>query len=348
MTITMSVRQRFYLKENSPMIVLESIIAAVIPAILYAMLIYFIDRYEREPIWLLSAMFVWGAVPAILLALVLNGLFGFPFYMMFGDQWGDMATAVIVAPLVEETVKGLALLILFWIWRDQLDTPLDGLVYGAMVGLGFATVENVFYFVAQYEAGGREAWQINIFMRAFVFGLNHSLYTAMIGLGLAVARLSSRGWVRIVAPIAGWFTAVMIHLLHNLFASAAEIVGAIACIPLMLNAWGGLFITFIIIVWALWQEQQWIKKHLAEEVELGVLSEAQYRALRSGWHRWAHRAEVFFSQGPRAARAVDKFYTRASQLAYSKHHYTVTPDGPSHQRIIDLRQDVLRLGEGIV
>ncbi len=329
------------------MIIVESIIAAVIPALLYASFIYFIDRYEREPLWLLVTMFLWGAVPAIFLALILNGVFGLPFYLTLGDEWGDMATAVLVAPLVEETVKGFALLILFWLWRHELDTPLDGLIYGAMVGLGFAMVENVFYFVEQYQTGGREAWQFNIFMRAFVFGLNHSLYSAMAGLGLAVARLSSKGWIQVVAPIVGWSTAVMIHFLHNLFASAGAFFGALACIPLLANAWGGLIITAVIVVWSLWQEHLWLKKYLFEEVSLGVLTPLQYAAISSGWRRWTYRVQLLFSHGPRAARAADKFYTRASQLAYSKHHYRITPDGPAHQRIIDLRQAVMKLGKNM-
>ncbi|MCA9979958.1 MAG: PrsW family intramembrane metalloprotease [Anaerolineales bacterium] len=327
------------------MIVLESMIAAAIPAALYVAFIYFIDRYEREPLWLVGAVFVWGAVPSIILALIFNGVLGAPLYLLLGDELGDMATAVFVAPLVEETAKGFALLLLFWFKRHEIDSPLDGIIYGAMVGLGFAMVENVFYFLDQYAVGGVSAWQTNIFMRAVVFGLNHAMYTAMIGLGLAVARLTTKRWVRFAAPFVGWATAVMVHFLHNFFASAVDIVGPIACIPLMANAWGGLFITAVIVVWSTWQEHTWIKKYLFEEVSLGVLTPPQYVAVSSGWRRWAHRVHLLFNHGFRASRTADKFYTRASELAYSKHHYRYTPDGHSHQRIVDLRQEVMRLGQ---
>lgn len=327
---------------------IESIIIAIIPAMLYASLIYFVDRYEREPLWLLSTMFLWGAIPAIILALILNGLFGLPFYLTLGDYWGDVATAVLVAPLVEETVKGFALLLLFWVWRHHLDTLLDGVVYGAMVGLGFAMVENVFYFVQQYELGGTEAWQLNIFLRAFIFGLNHSLYSAMMGLGLAAARLSNKRWVWFVAPFLGWSAAVFIHFLHNLFASSGDLLGALVCIPLLANAWGGLIITAVIIIWSLWQEQKWIKEYLFEEIALGTLTPLQYAAISSSWRRWTYRFQLIFSHGPRTARAADKFYTRASQLAYSKHHYEIVPDEAAAQRIIDLRQNVVKLGENLL
>lgn len=327
------------------MIVLESIIAAVIPAALYVAFIYFIDRYEREPLWLVGATFLWGAIPSILLALIFNGIFGLPLYVALGDSMGDMATAVLIAPPVEEVVKGLALLLLFLFWRHEIDSPLDGIIYGAMVGMGFAMVENVFYFLDQYAVGGREAWQLNIFMRAVVFGLNHAMYTAMTGLGIAVARLTAKRWVRIVTPLAGLFVAIAVHFLHNLFASAAEVVGPVACIPLLANAWGGLFITAVIVVWSIWQEHTWIKKYLFEEVSLGVLTPEQYVAVSAGWRRWLHRVQLLFTKGPRASRHADKFYIRASELAYSKHHYRYTPDGPTHQRIIDLRQEVMRLGQ---
>ncbi|HUM70828.1 MAG TPA: PrsW family intramembrane metalloprotease, partial [Chloroflexota bacterium] len=160
-------------------LLLISTIAAVIPTLFYVGIIYWVDRYEKEPAWLLAATFFWGAVPSVLLALLLNTLLGLPVYALVRDgPYADTAVAVFVAPIVEESVKGLALLAIFLFWRHEIDSPLDGIIYGAMVGLGFAMVENIYYFMQEYWTGGTAAWRINVFLRTVIFGLNHALFSS--------------------------------------------------------------------------------------------------------------------------------------------------------------------------
>lgn len=321
------------------MILVQSIVAAVVPALVYTLLIYYVDRYEREPLWLLSATFIWGAVPAIMLALIFNALFGLPFYLIFGEA-GESVVAAVVAPLVEESIKGLMMLIVLFMWHDEIDSLLDGIIYGAMIGMGFALVENVFYFVQVFEESGREAWQFNIFLRAVVFGLNHALFTSMTGLGTAIARLSSQRGRRFLAPIVGWSAAVVLHAIHNLAATATETVGALACIPLFANAVGGLFVTGIIVIWSLWQERRWIQRHLREEVAAGTLTLRQYQIASSALTRFGHRWQLLFTAGPQAFFAARRFYYLCSRLAYSKQHYQTLKDEKSHGRVQSLRSQV--------
>ena len=217
---------------------LQSIVAAVIPAVIYTTLIYYVDRYEKEPLWLLITTFVWGAVPAVVLAIIFNGIFGLPFYAIFGEA-SDALVASFVAPLVEESIKGVMLLIIFFLWREQIDSLLDGIIYGAIVGMGFAMVENVFYFETVFAEEGLEAWQFNIFLRAIVFGLNHALFTSMTGLGVAYARMTPNLALRFVAPVIGWGVSVFMHTVHNLAASSGETLGAVVCIPLVCQRMGG-------------------------------------------------------------------------------------------------------------
>jgi protease PrsW len=315
-------------------ILLLSIVAAMIPTAVYIALIYWVDRYEKEPLWLLSAAFIWGAVPSIIAALIFNTLFSIPFFMLGGEIVGDIAGAVLIAPVVEEFLKGIALLLIFWFWRHHIDSWLDGIIYGAMVGLGFAMVENVFYFMGEYAAGGFEAWGINIFMRAVLFGLNHSLFTAMIGLGFAIARLSRKTYVRWTAPILGWMAAVFIHFVHNFAASFAADI-PILCFILPLNAWGGLLLTLVIIVWALVQERRWLKEYLQEEVGLGTLTAAQYETVQSGRKRFRY----YLTKG-RTILRVNRFFHLCSKLAYSKHHYELLQDDESRLAVERLRDQV--------
>jgi protease PrsW len=315
-------------------ILLLSIIAAMIPTAVYVGLIYWVDRYEKEPLWLLSAAFLWGAIPSIIAALIFNTLFSIPFFLLGGELVGDLAGAVLIAPVVEETLKGIALLLIYWFWWHHIDSWLDGIIYGAMVGMGFAMVENVFYFMSEFAAGGFEAWGINVFFRAVVFGLNHSLFTAMIGLGFAIARLSQKRVVRWSAPILGWMAGVFLHFMHNLSASLAADI-PIFCLILPVNAWGGVLLTLVIMLWALIQERRWLRDYLQEEVALGTLTAAQYETIQSG----RRRLRYYLTKG-RSIFRVNLFFHLCSKLAYSKHHYELLQDEASRQAVVKLRQAV--------
>lgn len=322
------------------MIILLSCVAAFIPAIIYLAIIYWFDRYEKEPLWLLTATFFWGAVPSIILALIFNLIFGLPFYALAGEGVGDALVATLVAPPVEETAKGLALLGIFFFLRHEIDSLLDGIIYGAMVGMGFAMVENVFYFVGIFEEGGYEAWSMLVFLRAIVFGLNHSLFASLTGLGLAVARLTTNTGVRIGAPILGWSGAVALHFLHNLAASTQQLL---FCFAALIADWGGVWLMLLIIIWALVQERRWIREYLAEEVAWGTLTTSQYEMACSGRKRFFHRTNMLFSQGPVAFWKAGNFYHQCSELAYKKHHFKLHQDKKSEQLIPVFRQKISEL-----
>jgi RsiW-degrading membrane proteinase PrsW (M82 family) len=317
-------------------ILLLSIVAAVIPTLFFVTLVYWVDRYEKEPLWLLSATFLWGAVPSIVAALLLNALLTAPPATLFGPRVGQMVGVTLIAPIVEESLKGLAVLGILLLWRHEIDSLLDGIIYGAMVGFGFAMVENVFYFMSTYAEGGQQAWELTVFLRAIVFGLNHALYSSMIGLGVAVSRLSGRPVVKLMAPIAGWLAAVLIHSVHNLSAS----LGGLALLVTLSNAWGGVLLVLIIIVWALLQERRWIRSHLAEEVQLGTLTAEQYRNAYSSWRATVHRYRLLLTVGFGAYSRASRFYGSCSELAYKKHHLATIQDAVGKQQMESMREKV--------
>jgi RsiW-degrading membrane proteinase PrsW (M82 family) len=316
--------------------------AAVLPTLLYVLVIYSVDRYEKEPGWLLTATFLWGAVPSVLLALLFNAIGVLPFYL-FGAAVGDAAGAVLIAPPVEEAVKAIALIGIFLLLRHEIDSLLDGIIYGAMVGMGFAMVENFLYFVSVYEQAGVEAWRLNILLRALVFGLNHALFASMTGLGLAVARFARRRSVRIAAPILGWTAAVLLHAVHNLGATFADPL----CLLLPLADWGGVWLMIAIIIWALWQERQWIRRYLKEEVARGTMTLGQYERACSSRARLSHRLQLLFRQGPRAYLSATRYYRHCSELAYKKHHITLSADEKSAELIQQLRLQLADLSRDL-
>lgn len=313
--------------------ILFSAAAAIIPALFYATLIYWFDRYEKEPLWLLSATFFWGAVPSIIIALVASVAFSAPLQLIGGPALTNISMAVLVAPPLEETAKAIALVAIFVLLRHEVDSLLDGIIYGAMVGMGFAMVENFFYFVSVYQAEGAGAWGTTVFLRAIVFGLNHSLFTSATGLGMAIARFSSQQFVRILAPLGGWSVAVFLHAIHNLGAAS----GGLLCFVLPLTDWGGVALIVLIIAWALLQERRWIEEYLSDEIDRGTLTAEQYHIACSTRRRLAHRLQILTTRGLRAYLRATRFYRLCSELAYKKHHYVLLQDPRSEELTRELR-----------
>src|SRR5215475_14289326 len=100
-------------------------IPAIIPAGFYLALFLWLDRYDPEPPGRLIFAFVWGAVVAIFIAYIVNTAFEVVF--------GDMATFIISAPLIEESAKGICLLIVLFFFRKDFDSMVDGIVYAGVV-----------------------------------------------------------------------------------------------------------------------------------------------------------------------------------------------------------------------
>lgn len=323
-------------------IIIASIVAAVIPTLIYIGIIYWIDQYEKEPWWLLTSAFLWGAIPSIGIAFLFNSFLSIPIYLLAGEGAGDAVESIFIAPPVEESIKGIALLGILFLWRHEIDSPLDGIIYGAMVGMGFAMVENVYYFLSVYAEGGSEAWGVNIFLRGVIFGLNHALFTSMTGLGIAIARMARRdSSTRFAAPAAGWALAVFLHSLHN----ATVASGNLLCVVALIFDWGGVLLTLAIIVWALVQERRWIETYLVEEVKLETLTFNQYeRAHANGLVRGWHNLGVLFSQGVSSYLQTRRFYQYCSELAYKKHHLSLFADDKTRRMVEELREEIAQFG----
>ena len=102
-------------------------------ALLFAWILYWLDRYEKEPILLLGGVFLWGAVVAAGSAFIINTVLGLGIAVFTGSETAtDLATGSIVAPLVEESLKGMAVLIVFLIFRREFDSVLDGIIYAGV------------------------------------------------------------------------------------------------------------------------------------------------------------------------------------------------------------------------
>lgn len=312
---------------------------AFIPAFFFSWFLYWLDRYEKEPRWLLLMAFFWGGFIAIIGALIVSLIFQVGFSVVLQDEnLVDIAGGSITAPLVEEFWKGLAVLAVFLMFRKEFDSILDGIIYGGIAGLGFAATENVLYFLGQYDAAGWGGMFANFALRVGVFAWGHPFYTAFIGIGFAVARMNSNMLVKIVAPIVGYFLAVLAHTFHNTSLVFVTGLGGLALVILL--EWFSWILFLGFIIWMIRKEQGLLKKHLIEEVNNGLISQAQYKT-----------AVSFFQFGARMAalsggnyRATDHFYQYLGELAHKKEQLARFGDERGNTAIIDkLRGNIASL-----
>jgi len=292
---------------------------AFVPMSLYAAVLWWLDRYEKEPLALMAAAFLWGAIPAVIFSIILQVLLDVPIYMVAGEGVGaELLLAGFVAPFTEEIFKGVALLLLLLLFRREMDSPLDGVLYGGLVGFGFATVENGLYFLGEFGLGGLGGVFELAFYRALVFGLNHAMFTGCTGLGIALARTSPRRQVRFLAPLLGLGAGIALHAVHN---AGATLSGSV-CWPLLVSLlvdWGGVVTLLAIVLWTSARERAWIVRHLAEEVQVGTLSRRDYWIVQSYWRRVGERLRTLLGGDFRRWWLLGRYYRLATELAFAKH-----------------------------
>jgi RsiW-degrading membrane proteinase PrsW (M82 family) len=192
---------------------------SVVPALALAAYLWFGDPTRREPLEPMAVTFILSILFASFAAIVntvmspvfgLIPIVGLPLYFF-----------LVVAP-IEETVKWASIRIHAY-KDDRFDAVIDGVVYGAIAGLGFAAIENFIYIINIYStaAPSGAATQLQgatqtAYVRAFV-GPGHVIYSAFAGyyLGLAKFNPDNRGPI----VVKGLIIAVFIHALYNTLVS---------------------------------------------------------------------------------------------------------------------------------
>jgi protease PrsW len=173
---------------------LEVAVAAAVPAVAYAGIVVARLRPEEPPA-LLVALFLWGAAVAAPAAERANAVLG--------------ATALgpaIWAPLVEETLKALGLVLLVALRPEGLCGARSGIACGALVGLGFASAENIPYLLIAVVQGGVGGLARAVFVRGVLEGLNHATFTGAVGAGLGLARRLPGHARSLAAPALGFLS----------------------------------------------------------------------------------------------------------------------------------------------
>ncbi|HWL89883.1 MAG TPA: PrsW family intramembrane metalloprotease [Actinomycetota bacterium] len=290
-----------------------------------ATLIYLLDLYEREPIPLLLAAFVWGAVAATTLSAIGNAGWGIVVARVGGPEFASRWTAALTAPFVEEILKGAGVVLIVLIARDEVDDLMDGFVYGALCGLGFTIVEDVFYFIAVF-GGDVEGVLQGFFVRVIASGLySHVLYTGLAGMAVAIVTTrrddrTPRERLRPAGLLVG--TAVFGHFLWNSpileFFPPHPWEGAEwLLIPVATAVKGLPLLLFVVLTVRLAhaRERRWLRETLVSELDTDAVTPGELAILQGPRRRFRARRELRRRAGPRAADLLKRLQREQVNLA---------------------------------
>jgi RsiW-degrading membrane proteinase PrsW (M82 family) len=296
---------------------------ALIPLPVYVLLSLWIDRYEPEPRALLVRAFLWGAGPAVLIALIVNSVGIEIVDSEFGSGVGEIYGGSVSAPIVEESAKAAALFGVYRWRRSELDGVLDGIVYAAMVGLGFATLENVLYYGDTLVEGDVGVGVVFI-MRGVASPFAHPVFTAMTGIGLALAATSPRGARRWLAPLAGFAGAVLLHSAWN-----TSTIDENAFVLTFVGVMFPVFVALIVVaVVARRRDGRRVAAYLGPEVAHGLLSADELQALSTLRGRAKARRAARAEGGRDAGRARAELHRTATDLAFLRHRLALGRQDP--------------------
>ena len=178
-------------------------ILAILPAIFICLYVIRSDKYEPEPLSALLFSFVLGAlliIPTVALGRLIawnSSTVGQTFYQCF-----------VQVAFVEEGLK-LALLLLLFYKRPFFNEPLDGIIYAVMIGMGFATAENLLF-------AGKHPWFFYV-QRACTAQLAHGAFSIIQGFYVGQARFAANKHKRYRYLIIAFITSCTLHGSYDLF-----------------------------------------------------------------------------------------------------------------------------------
>jgi RsiW-degrading membrane proteinase PrsW (M82 family) len=323
-------------------------VLCVTPVVLtYLFFIRWVDRFEPEPWWLIIAAFLWGAIFATLGGGLTSSMAqaAASAILEASPKDLDVIGATVFAPIFEESAKGIGVALIALISAlglRELDGPLDGAIYGGVVGLGFTLTEDILYVSNQFSTQGLGGFVVLFFLRTVMLGLSHCTFTACTGLGFGIATESKSWFVKIFAPMFGFCCAMLMHCMHN---SLPTFFGDGGLVMMLLISWAIDILFFILLALLVVRDRTIVIRELFGEVG-GLLHPKELQLVSSyfalGMKNWG----VLFSKGWTAFSLRRKKQLQLVELAFVKSRRRRGEKGPDIDRKeAELRQNIAGLNQ---
>jgi RsiW-degrading membrane proteinase PrsW (M82 family) len=307
----------------------------ILQAVVYLIFMRTIDLYEREPLRYVVPVFVWGFAVATTISLIFNTAAQFTLSSVVDKQAAGFLTAVFVAPVVEESSKGLALLLVFfaaYLARRrsgliEFAGVMDGIVYGSAVGFGFALAEDLLYY-AQY---GAETFVV----RRIFGGFAHAAFTSI---GLGLIPFVHYKMFKPIPPLLGLLGAILLHATFNF---TATVFGPVAYVVLFFIV---LVYLLVIVLWLAY-ERRTIRGELRDEVGTTISTE-EYAILPTFFRRTGYYLRLGSSGHSLTWTQARKLHAAAVDLAFAKRLARRFPTPVRAERVRALRRKISHLRAG--
>ena len=301
--------------------------------------VYALDLYEREPLSLVIGALLWGAFAATTLSILANQGWSLVVLSLFPFQTATQWVAALTAPFTEEILKGMGIVLIYLIARREIDDIMDGFVYGAMVGLGFTVIEDVFYFVNQFGGDVGGVLQ-GFFVRVVASGAyGHVLYSGLFGIGVAyfVSRRREASAAKRLGVATLFITAgVFAHFLWNspllnfYPPEGLQDLGDYLQVVLATTIKGLPFLLFVVLMVSLARrrEHRWLRTALAGELGGEGLHPDELQILEDPSARRRSRREMARRGGAVAAQTLRRLQKAQIDLAMvaTRVHHDDHPD----------------------
>lgn len=300
--------------------------------------VWWLDRWEPEPRLLMLLAVLYGAGASIL-GTLLTGNFMLRVTSEILATRGEVNgfAAVVQGPIIEEAIKCLGIVLLLLIARREFNGPVDGFIYAALIGAGFAFTENIVYFAGH---GGTELEFVRLLVvRGILSPFAHVLFTGLAGMALGwAARRGGTGRISI-AFLLGLLAAIVAHAFWN--GGSVVVVPLLGLDPREPVGWVVFYTLtqvpmFLLLAWLLLrlvdQDRTMTRRRLEEYREAGWFTpneievitdwDARVRALR--WSR---------TFGPRAEQAMSGFIQASVRLAFAREHARIDKTDPDRRTV---------------
>ena len=324
-----------FLFASGPFLGLLLAFCCLIPLAITLTFLQFVDRFEPEPWWTKIAALLWGGGVAIFFGIISNEIAGSVVASATGSEAaGQIFMVVVAAPVGEEFLKALGVLVIVMMRRNSISSPLDGLVYAGYSAAGFLVVEDFTYFVRGAYAG---QFAQMFMMRVFLGVFGHIMYTSCTGwaIGWAATRTRSVG-TGIGVSLLGYLIGVTMHGVWNGSSVISGSRGGFLLLYFIIQV--PLFCGWLFFVSrAMRRERRDIAAGLMPYVNQGWILPSEVQmvcdpAARRNALSWVA------SGGPEAKRAMKSFMNNLASLGLDQVIMNVR--GPEPGRIEDTQQKV--------